>query len=134
MVRRERGWRALLLLVSGLLTAIFLVAGAAKLAGGDEFVKGFAQFGFPKWFLYFTGAMEVVSAALLWVPRLRWLGALGIVAVMIGAVLTHLTHGQARMAPIPLALGILAGLVAWGRRGEVRALLGREPHPQGARA
>ncbi len=111
--------------ISGVLTAIFLFAGGFALSNAPQAVAGVARYGYPHWFLFVVGAVEVLSAIALWVPRIRVLGALGICAIMVGAVITHLTHGEARVIPIPIALLILSATVAYARRDEIPALLGR---------
>ncbi len=58
------------------------------------------------------------------VPRLSGLAALGLVCLMVGATLTNLLVLGASPL-LPLGLLALSGLVAWGRRGRTRALLGR---------
>jgi uncharacterized membrane protein YphA (DoxX/SURF4 family) len=67
----------------------------------------FAKLGLPVWFLYVTGAIEVVSAVLLLIPRATLVGAGLIVCVMVGALIAHLTHGQAAMIGAPVGLLIL---------------------------
>jgi putative oxidoreductase len=48
-------------------------------------------------------------------PMLTPLAGLGLTVVMVLAAGHHLMNGEAKMAPIPLALGALAAFVAWGR-------------------
>ena len=45
-------------LISVLLGAAFLAAGASKLAAIPMQVDAFARWGYPPWFLYVTGAIE----------------------------------------------------------------------------
>ena len=115
------GKNVALWVVTILLAAAFAFSGGGKLAGLPMYAKSFAAWGYPPWFQYFTGAIELGSALLLLVPRTTFYGALLLVATMIGAVLTHLTHHQAARVPAPAVLLVLAGIVAFGRRPSARA-------------
>lgn len=111
--------------LSGLLAAVYLLAGGSKLAGAEQHVQGFARWGWPDWLRLAIGAVEVISAVLLLVPRVAFLGASALVVVMAGAIYTHLFRatGEAGMAVVPLVLLGLNALVAWGRRpGRARRL------------
>jgi uncharacterized membrane protein YphA (DoxX/SURF4 family) len=99
-----------------LLTLGFLFFGGMKLAGAQMNVDNFTRWGYPLWFMYLTGLIEVVSALLLWPRKTRLIGALGLVGTMVGAVATHLTHGEAAMIGVPLVLLVLAAIVAWANR------------------
>jgi len=79
-----------------LLGLIFLASGGMKLIGpqlspelGAQAAGQFAKWGYPEWFLYFVGAVEVVAALSLLVPRIAWLGAGALVVLMAGAIWTH---------------------------------------------
>jgi len=98
-------------IIAVLLALAFLGAGAAKLTSQPMMVAQFALFGLPSWFLYVTGAIEFVSAILLLIPRTTVVGAGLITCVMIGALIAHLTHGQAAMIGAPLGLLILAAIL-----------------------
>jgi hypothetical protein len=43
------------------------------------------------------------------------LAALGLAAIMVLAMATHLSRGEVAMLPVNLLLGGLAAFVAWGR-------------------
>ena len=105
--------------IAVVLALAFFGVGMLKLTSQPMMVANFAGWGFPSWFLYVTGTIEVTSAVLLLIPRTALVGAALLVCTMIGALLTHLTHGQAAMIGAPgvlllllLAFGWLRG---WGR-------------------
>ena len=109
-------------IVQGLLAAIFLVAGGMKLIMPIEEMMKQMPIPLPRWFLLFTGVVEVVGAIgviLPWLLRIRPgltpLAAAGLVIVMIGATAYTLAAGQVASAVIPLVVGILAAFVAYGR-------------------
>lgn len=104
--------------LSVLLAFVFLMAGAPKLLGVQGHVRAFARWGYPDWFRLVVGAVEVVSAVLLLIPRLAFLGAVGIAVIMAGATYTHVVRvpEEASRAPFTLTLLALAALVGYARR------------------
>jgi uncharacterized membrane protein YphA (DoxX/SURF4 family) len=114
--------------LSVILALAFVGAGAAKLSAQPMMVSEFVVFGYPQWFMYLTGLIEIVSAILLLVPRRAGIGAGLLVCVMVGALYSHLAHGQAAMIGAPVVLLILA-LIVGSLRGWSRAALS----PQGVR-
>ena len=120
MTNRSKGKIIVLWVVSGLLAALFLMAGGSKLAGAERHVQGFARWGWPDWMRLAIGAVEVTSAVLLCVPRVAFFGALSLTTVMAGATYTHLfrASGEGAMASFTVALAGLCALIAWARRPE----------------
>jgi hypothetical protein len=97
-------------IVQGLLAALFLFAGGMKLITPVEFIR-------------FIGVCEVLGAvglilpyALRILPGLTALAAAGLVVIMIGATVSTLAIGGGLLALPTLLLGLLAVLVAHGRR------------------
>jgi uncharacterized membrane protein YphA (DoxX/SURF4 family) len=91
------------------------MAGGAKLLSRPALVQEFNQIGLGQWFRYFTGALEVVGAIGLLVPKLSWWAAVLLALVMIGAIIAHLT--VLHIPPgLPIVLLVLAVLSAWLRR------------------
>ena len=102
-----------------LAAAAFLAAGGSKLAAAPAMVEIFAKLGAGQWFRYLTGALEVIGAVALLVPRTAFYGAVLLAAVMVGAVVTHLAVLGG--SPIPaLVLLVIVGTVAWFRRPTAR--------------
>jgi uncharacterized membrane protein YphA (DoxX/SURF4 family) len=101
--------------------AMFFMAGTPKLTGAENMIQVFAAVGLGQWLRYFTGVLEVLGAAALLVPYFAGLGALWLTAVMLAAVIAHLTvlGGSPAMA---LALLIAMAIVAWGRRDRTARL------------
>ena len=113
-IKSGRGANVALWALQALLAAVFLMAGASKLAGAEMMVKQFEVLGLGQWFRYLTGALEVVAAALLLVPRRSGLGALLLIPIMLGATIAHLVVFK-NSPTVPLVLLALAAVVAWGR-------------------
>ncbi len=95
-----------------LLTAAFVMAGGAKLAGADMMVQTFDAVGVGQWFRYVTGLIEVVGAILLWVPAARLIGAALLAVTMVGAVLAHLVILGPSAVPAAV-LGLMAAVVIY---------------------
>jgi hypothetical protein len=63
--------------------------------------------------MYVTGLIEVSSVILMWIPKTRFYGALGLTATMLGAIATHIVNSEPEMFPVVGALLVLSGIVAW---------------------
>ena len=116
---QSKGANIALWVLQGLLALAFVGAASGKLLGKPEMVALFEAVGVGQWFRYVTGLMELTGALLIVIPRTKFFGAALLSMVMVGAVLTHLfiLHN----APTaPAVLLVLAGVVAWARRGEVK--------------
>ena len=115
----RKGANIALWVLQALLALAFLGAASGKLLGKPEMVALFEAVGIGQWFRYLTGLMELAGALLILVPRTKFFGAALLSMVMVGAVLTHLfiLHNAPTAAAVLL---VLAGVVAWARRGEVR--------------
>ncbi|CTQ51503.1 hypothetical protein LP7551_00015 [Roseibium album] len=107
-----------------LLSAAFLGAGGAKLAGVDMMVATFDAIGFGQGFRYLTGGIEIVGAALLWFPNRQVVGAAILGGTMVGAVLTHLLILGPSAVPA-IVLGLLCSAVLYIHKGQIPAILGR---------
>ena len=106
--------------VQVLLAALFLFAGVMKLVMPLDQLAGPVEL--PGAFIRFIGVVEVLGAlglilpALLRIrPGLTPLAAVGLVIIMVGAVGITLMGGDLAPAVIPLAVGLLAAFVAYGR-------------------
>jgi uncharacterized membrane protein YphA (DoxX/SURF4 family) len=110
-----------LLVIRILIGLAFFGAGAAKLAGIEMMVASFEAIGLGQWFRYLTGAIEVGSAILLFVPGKQAWGAGLLVCTMIGAVLAHLLILGPGSAPA-IILGFLSALVAYNYRDQIPLL------------
>lgn len=124
-VQRPPRWKsAALWIVKGLLAAVFLAAGGAKLAGVPMMVENFQHIGFGQWFRYLTGALEVIGAILILMPRVAAFGGVLLSCIMAGAIAAHLLliGGSAIPAIILLAL---SAIVAISHRDQIDSLFDR---------
>jgi uncharacterized membrane protein YphA (DoxX/SURF4 family) len=109
-------------IVQVLLAGLFLFAGGMKLVIPIEEMMKQMPLPLPGWFLLFTGVVELLGAIgliLPWLlgirPGLTPLAAAGLVIVMIGATIYTVAAGDIATALIPIAVGLLAAFVAYGR-------------------
>lgn len=107
-----------------LLTLAFVGAGGAKIAGAEMMVATFDQIGLGQGFRYITGAIELIGAALLWVPRRQVIGASVLGGTMVGAVLTHWFILGPSAVPA-IILGLLCAAVLYMYRSQIPETLGR---------
>ncbi len=110
--------RLQMMILAGLMAIAFVIAGAAKLLRAKPLVAQFQEFGLPRWSILAVGALEVLGAAALFFNATRFWAALGLIALMLGAIANHLKvrHPISKVVPALLLL-ILAGTVAilsWG--------------------
>ncbi|GAA4677542.1 hypothetical protein GCM10023215_07830 [Pseudonocardia yuanmonensis] len=106
-----------------LLAAVYAFSAFGKLTADAQNVAGFEAMGLGTTGMYLIGALELAGAIAMFVPRLTGLAALCFVALMIGAVtITWIAVGGA-LVVIPATVGVLAAVVAWGRRDSTRRLL-----------
>jgi putative oxidoreductase len=98
----------------------FLAIGATKLTGSGRTVEYFAAIGWGQWFRYLTGFLDIVGAALLFVPRWTCYGAMVLTCTVGLAALMSLTLLQGNptwsgweMVSVPLVLTVLAAALTW---------------------
>ena len=102
------------------LGVMFIMAGGAKLMGQHSQVEHFAQWGYPIWFLYLIGTIEVGGGICLFIPKAQFYGIVVLSITMVGAALTHLRAGEMSAFPVPVVLLCLLVMLAWTMRHPVR--------------
>jgi len=120
-IGRERStMHVALWIIQGLLAALFLFAGGAKLVMSADQMAG--PVALPVWFLRFIGVAEVLGALGLVLPGLLRvrpvltpLAAVGLVIIMIGATVVMWAGGMVAVALMNLVVALLAAFVAYGR-------------------
>ncbi len=96
------------------LALLFLMAGGMKFAASPQAVEMFGKIGLGGWFLYFTGAMEVLAGIMLLIPRRSGWGAALVIPIMIGATISCLfiLHMS---AVLPIVCLAVACFILWKR-------------------
>lgn len=91
--------------LSALLSLMFLMPASFKLLNASIAVQHFTTWGIPFWMMHVIGASELAGAVGLLVPRTRLAAAYALFLLMVGGLLTHLTHGEYLFALMPVAYG-----------------------------
>ena len=94
--------------IAVLMSLMFLPPAVFKLTNFFLAVGFFTKWGIPLWMMHFIGASEVAGIIGLLVPRTRPAAAFALFLLMIGGLVTHLTHGEYFFAAMPVVYG--AGL------------------------
>jgi uncharacterized membrane protein YphA (DoxX/SURF4 family) len=119
----SRAASAVLWVLQVFLAAVYAFSAFGKLTADAQNVAGFEAMGLGVTGMYVIGALELAGAVAMFVPRLTGLAALCFVALMIGAVAMTWAVGGGVLVAIPASVGVLAVVVAWGRRDSTRRLM-----------
>src|SRR5436309_298750 len=99
---------------------VFAYVATTKITGTGNTVNWFEAIGWGQWFRFATGAVDLVGAVLLFVPRWTCYGAMALTgSVGLGTILSltvlhgNPTWGSPVMVTVPLVLTSLAALLAW---------------------
>ena len=106
-----------------LLAAVYAFSAFFKLTADPQNVAGFQAMGLGNAGMYVIGSLELAGAIAMFIPVLTGLAAACFVALMIGAVIATLAIGGGVLAAIPATVGVVAAVVAWGRRDSTRRLV-----------
>ena len=97
------------------LAVVFILVGMSKLGGRSAvgWAERLDNWGYPANAHYVIGGFEILGGLGVLIPRWRRAAAAILIALMVGALLTHAVHGEfPRLIP-PLVLGGLAFLLYW---------------------
>jgi hypothetical protein len=108
-----------------LLAAVYAFSAFGKLTAEAQNVAGFEAMGLGTTGMYVIGALELAGAIAMFVPALTGLAATCFVALMVGAVILTWAIGGGALVAIPATVGVVAAVVAWGRRDSTRQLVAR---------
>ncbi|MBC8722577.1 hypothetical protein F6X37_13495 [Paraburkholderia sp. 31.1] len=81
-------------ILATIVAVLFAVAGMVNLARPGAVKRDFARWGYPAWFQWLCGTLELLSAALLPGRQTRVLGLTLAGAIMIGALFTLLRNRE----------------------------------------
>ena len=70
-------------------------------------------YGYPLWFRWVTGILELAAAVLILIPRGRFWGGLLTACIMIGAAITNVMAGLVDFLPVNVIIFVAAALVVW---------------------
>jgi uncharacterized membrane protein YphA (DoxX/SURF4 family) len=106
--------------LQAVVATVFFLAGLSKMIFPLEI---FEHIGWGMWFQYLTGALEMLGAIALLIPRLAGLAALAFVGLALCAVNFHIFVLESSLIPIAI-LGACAAFIAYYRRHSTARLLG----------
>ena len=101
------------------LAAFFVVGSLSNIFAPGSIYEEYLRWGYPPWFHFVTGSLELTAAALLVRTRTRLWGATLGCTVMLAALATVTLHGEYGHGVPPLVattLSIVVGWIAWRQR------------------
>lgn len=119
--RPRRGVHIGLWVVQAVAAVGFISVAFAKFTHAPMVVEVFNAMGVGDWMPYTIGALEVVGAIALLIPRLCGVAATAFVALTVGAISTHLIFGGNPAAAVVML--VLSVIVAIGRRRSTAAFI-----------
>jgi hypothetical protein len=106
-------WRPVL---AWALAAFFVAGSLGNIFAARSIIEEYARWGYPTWFHFVTGSLELTTAALLvWAPTRLWGAALGctVMCAALGTVIIHGEYGHAAPPLVVAGLAIVVGWVTW---------------------
>jgi hypothetical protein len=103
-------WRQVLPFV---LVAFFVVGALSNIFAPGPIYQEYLKWGYPSWFHFVTGTLELTAAILLLRSSSRLLGAALGCTVMLAALATVVVHGEYGHAVPPLVVATLSLVVVW---------------------
>lgn len=97
--------------LSVLLAALFVFAGAGKVLGFPEMVEGWERLPYPVWLRYVIGLIELAGGIALLIPKAALTAGSFLIIIMLGAVFTELFTGGEFLFPLAVLL-LIGGLTA----------------------
>ena len=92
-----------------LLVAGFLGAGVFNAIGARGAQNDFARWGYPRWWTFVTGGLEIMSAVLIALPASRLVGlALGAVIVAAAVITVLRWRDFSHLAPLSIFVALIA--------------------------
>ncbi len=114
--RRQVALEVILWIFTLFLVWVFVRQGIAKFSDTSGWARAFRVWHFPVWFRVAVGVAETGAAILLLTRRTAFAGAVIIIAVMLGAMATHIYWGHPGQVTSEVLPLVLATIVALARR------------------
>jgi len=122
-------WRRVLPLA---LAAFFVVGSLSNIFAPGSIYEEYLKWGYPRWFHFVTGSLELTAAILLFRAPSRLLGSALGCAVMLAALATVILHGEYGHAVPPFVaatLALVVGWMSWRKRAALPAIDQYRQHP-----
>ncbi|HZX69207.1 MAG TPA: DoxX family protein [Rhodanobacter sp.] len=114
-------WRQVLPLA---LAAFFVVGSLSNIFAPGSIYEEYLKWGYPSWFHFVTGSLELTAAILLLRTPSRLLGSVLGCTVMLAALATVIIHGEYGHAVPPLVAAtwsVAVGWISWRKQLTVSA-------------
>ena len=108
------------------LAAFFVVGSLSNIFAARSIYEEYLKWGYPGWFHFVTGSLELTTAVLLARTSTRLVGSALGCAVMLGALATVTLHGEFGHALPPLVVATLTIVVGWNTWSKRASLTLRE--------
>ena len=95
------------------LAAFFVVGSLSNILAPGPIYEEYLEWGYPPWFHFVTGSLELSAAILLCRGSSRLSGSALGGAVMLAALATVIIHGEYEHAVPPLVVATLSLVVGW---------------------
>lgn len=102
-----------------LLGILYGMAALGKLSGAAA--EMFTGWGYPAWFMLSIGVLEGIGAIGLLIPATTRWAVYGLTVVMIGALYTHVAHGEGWAVLRPLIFLAVLWTALWLRRSTAQS-------------
>ena len=109
-------WRQALALA---LAAFFVAGSLSNIFAPRSVIEEYLRWGYPRWFHFLTGSLELTTAVLLTrTPSRLWGAALGcaVMCAALGTVIIHGEYGHAAPPLVAAGLSIVVGWITWRQR------------------
>lgn len=101
--------------VQVLVAGLFMMMAVPKLMSAPDTVANFERWGLPGKMYLVIGTFEILGAIGLLIPTTSTSAAVGLIMIMMGALYTHLTHGEMLMAMMPAMVMMMLAFVIYVR-------------------
>lgn len=101
------------------LAAFFVVGSISNIVAPGSIYEEYLAWGYPRWFHFVTGSLELTAAILLFRAPSRLFGSALGCSVMLAALATVIIHGEYAHAVPPLiaaTLSLVVGWMSWRKR------------------
>jgi putative oxidoreductase len=117
MSRLSKIGNVIVWILACLLAFVFLDVGWGKLISQRVYVHEFELIGMGQWFRYVVGALEVLGGIGVLIPKYRFLAAMGLSVLMIGATAANIFQLRAPplvgLSAVLFTLAVTLALMNW---------------------
>ena len=83
---------------------VFIITGFLKLIGSPQEIAMFEKWGYPLWFMYLTGVLNIICALGLCLRKTSFYSAIVLMLLLITAIISNVLAEQSLIASLPACL------------------------------